>query len=475
MATVGEIPGRPDGTPGAEPLVPRVLPAVLVGAALVSAVIVTLGAPLIPLVQTTFGLSPEQAQWSYTITLLVAAACTPVLGRLADGRHRKAVTVLVCVLVAGGCVASATAASFPVFLVGRGLQGLSVALVAMSIAAARAHLPAARAGSTVAMLSITTALGAGISYPLSTAIADHWGMSAAFGCAAVVVAISGIAVSIWLPTASAVPRTRPDVFGAALLMSGVTLFLLAITHGNAWGWTSVGVLAPVAVAAALVYAWVRWEGRVEDPLVRIPLLRDRRVLAADVVALLIGMCLYSTPVLVSRLAQLPTSTGYGAGLSLTQAGAIMIPIAFGNLLGSRVRVWARAIGGPRFALAFGGLVAMSGALVLATVPISVPTLILAMALTSTGAGATFGSMPALIISAVPGSETGSAMSFNLLLRTVGGSIGSAATAAALGAFMVAGDEIPPWAGFRAAFLLSAFVCLAAAVSAVVLVRPTRRS
>lgn len=449
------------------PLVP-----VLVSAALISSVVVTLGAPLIPLIQQRFGLSVEIAQWSYTITLLVAAACTPVLGRVADGRHRRSVAAVVCVLVSGGCLISAFATAFPLFLVGRGLQGLGVALVAMTIAAARAHLPSGRVASAVALLSITTALGAGISYPISTFVADHWGMSAAFVGAAVFALLVGIAVLKRLPS---MPRDReaqgppPDVAGAVLLMSGVTLLLLAVTQGNAWGWLSSGVVLLASAGVLLCGLWALWQRRATHPLVQLGLLRQRPVLAADVVAVLIGMSLYSTPVLVSRLAQLPQSTGFGAGLSLSMAGVIMIPIAFGNLLGSRITLWARAFGGARFSLVLGSALAMSGALLTAFAPVTVPVLVLAMSLTAVGAGATFGSMPTLIIGAVPPTETGSATSFNLLLRTVGGTIGSAVTAAAIGAHLDADGDVERL-GFQVALLFCASACLAAGGAAFVLLR-----
>jgi MFS family permease len=360
--------------------------------------------------------------------------------------------------------------TFAMLLVGRGLQGLGVSLVAMTIAAARAYLPPRNARSTVALLSITTALGAGISYPLTTAVADHFGMSAAFALAAAFAAIVGVLVVIRLPSAFEGTSHKPDVVGALLLASGVTAYLLGITHGNAWGWTSPAVLGLGLLGTLIVAGWVAWELHTDYPLVRLPLLADRRVLAAAAVALFMGMSLYSAPVLVSRLAQMPSSTGYGAGLSLTAAGAIMIPIAVGNLLGSRITLWADRLGGARFSLALGSVLAMSGTLLIVFTHVSVVILVLAMSLTAIGAGATFGAMPALIIAAVAGEETGSAMSFNLLLRTVGGTIGSALTAAALGAHVSADAEYPSWSGFQLAFLVCAGACFAALAAGLLLLR-----
>jgi len=324
------------------------------------------------------------------------------------------------------------------------------------------------------VLSITTALGAGISYPVSTAIADHLGMSAAFAVAGVFASLVAVTVMIRLPPAEDAPARPPDVVGILLLATGVTAYLLALTHGNGWGWASPRVLLLIVSGTLLIGVWVVWELRSAHPLVRLKLMTDRRLLTADVVAILMGISLYSTAPLVSRLAQLPTSTGFGLGLSLTVAGTIMIPIAFGNLLGSRISFWGSRFGGARLSLALGSALAMAGSLLLASGHVSVLVLLAAVSLTAVGAGATFGSMPALVIDAVPGEETGSAMSFNLLLRTVGGTIGSALTAAALGAFTPVGTDYPQWGGFRLAFLMCAVACLAALAVSLTLLPSTSR-
>ena len=70
-----------------------------------------------------------------------------------------------------------------------------------------------------------------------------------------------------------------------------------------------------------------------------------------------------------------------------------------------------------------------------------------------GIGCTWAAMPGLIIQTVPLAEVGSATSFNQVLRTIGGSIGSAITGAVLG--MQVKDGFPVDAGYRNAFAISA--------------------
>jgi predicted MFS family arabinose efflux permease len=412
----------------------RALSALLVCTALVSAAVVTLGAPLVPHVQETFGVGTEASQWSYTITLLVGATLTPLLGRLADGRRRRPAMLVVCALVTLGCGISAVGTDFGVFLVGRALQGTAVALVAMAIACARDLVTGPATVRLVALLSITTALGAGAAYPLTTFAADHYGLSAAYGGAAFLSLLVTFAVAIGLPGWVPVDRrSRLDAQGAIILIAATAMGLLAISQGNSWGWSSTKVVLLGGLSVVLLAAWVRLELRATHPLVELRLLARRNVLAAHLTGLLMGVSLYNTPVLITRIGLAPTSTQFGVGLTLSAIGVVMIPIAICNYLSSRAATAVARRWGRRVALAAGGVVGALGPLMLIEVDGRLWMLVVSVVLTSCGAGATFGTLPGLIVDSVEPGETGSATSVNILLRAVGGAIGSAVTAALIGA------------------------------------------
>jgi MFS family permease len=464
-AVVGPTPATRRPASPTLPLVP-----VLVTAALVSAAIVTLGAPLIFEIQREFGLSEEVAQWSYTVTLLVGASVTPILGRLSDGRWRRSAMTVVCALVALGCAVSAVARSFPLFLAGRALQGLAVALVAMAIATSRDHVSGARGLRLVALLSVTTALGAGASYPVTTAVVERFGLSAAFLGAGALSGLVMVAVVCGVPSTTDPARPRGlDLPGAALLTAGSAIGLLALSLGNRWGWTDDRLLAMTIASAVLLTVWVLLELRIRFPLVNLRLMRERNVLAANVTAVLMGVSLYSLPVLVSRAAVAPESSGYGAGLALAVVGFVLAPVALGNLIGSVLGTLIAARFGPRFSLACGGLVAAAGPILLMTShDLEVWRLLVAMLVSAFGAGATFATMANLIVVSVAPYETGSATSLNMLLRAVGGATGSAVTAAFLGAHPGVVPGYPSQTGFWFAYLVCAAACLVSVAASLLL-------
>jgi hypothetical protein len=82
-----------------------------------------------------------------------------------------------------------------------------------------------------------------------------------------------------------------------------------------------------------------------------------------------------------------------------------------------------------------------------------------------GVGASFAAFPALVVSAVPASETGSAMSLNQVLRYVGFAVGSALTATVLAAATPSGGAAPAGSGYTTIAGIGAAVCVTTAVVA----------
>jgi hypothetical protein len=67
-------------------------------------------------------------------------------------------------------------------------------------------------------------------------------------------------------------------------------------------------------------------------------------------------------------------------------------------------------------------------------------------------------MPALILAAVPPQQTGSAIGLNQVLRTVGGSVGSALVGALLAAATLTGERLPLEHGYTLVFGTTAAAC-----------------
>ncbi|CUU54816.1 Major Facilitator Superfamily protein [Parafrankia irregularis] len=450
---------------------PGLLLGVLIYCGLVIAVIGTLGTPLIPLIADAQHVSLSDAQWLLTLTLLTGAASTPLLGRLGDGPHRRTVLLAGLGTVAAGSLLAATANGFTQLLVGRGLMGVGVGLMPLALAIARDLLPPRQLAAGIGALSITVATGAGLGYPLSGLIAESFDYHAGFWVAAVLTAAAMAAVLAVVPGRASTRAARGpvDLVGALLFAAGLSPLLVALSEGESWGWTSPRIIALFGSGIVCLVAWIMLELHSAHPLVELKYLAARPVLIADVCAILAGFGMFNAMTLINRLAQAPTSTGYGFGASPAVLGLVILPLAVGTVLASR---WSRWLG-PRTGGGRGLLLVGLFAVALAEFGLAVRHDHLvelggATFLFGVGIGLAFAAMPGLIIGSVPPHETGSATSFNQVLRTVGGSVGSALGAAMLAAHTPAGATEPSNSGYTVAFVIAGGVGVLAMLAALAL-------
>jgi MFS family permease len=456
-------------TPGTT-LQQRLLVPGLIFIALVVAIISSVGAPLIPALAVADHVSLTNAQWSLTITLLVGAIATPTLGRLGDGPHRRQVIIGALVVVTVGGMLAALPLNFAILLIGRGLQGAGLGLVPLAITTARDALPADRARSAVALLSVTTVAGVGLGYPLTGVVAEAGGIRAAFWFGAAVAA-AATAVAIWLVPASSARTADPlDWFGALLLGVAVGGLVLALSEGESWGWTSVRMIAILAVAAVSLAVWVQWELRNAHPLVDLRLLKNRAVLTADVSAVIGGVGMYLLLATVVRFVQTPASTGYGLGESVVVAGFVLTPFSIGSFLANRASAVVVRRASAAVVMPIGGVMLLAAMASFAFAHSNVWELVVTMTLAGFGVGAIFAVMPSFIMRVTPLHETGSAMSFNQVLRYVGFSTGSALSSAVLEAHTT--SVYPSDRGYTVAALIGC--ALWVLTIAVMLILPGRK-
>jgi MFS family permease len=429
----------------------RFLVPVLVFVCLVVAAVGSLGAPLVPTVAVADHVSLAAAQWTLTITLLVGAIATPVLGRLGDGPRRRQVVLGALAVVLAGSVVTALPLGFAALLVGRAAQGVGLGLTSLAIAIARDALPAQRIGPAVSVLSITTVAGIGLGYPLVGVLTVYFGLTAAYWAGAAVAAAALLAAAVVLPPSPDRPAARLDTLGASLLGVGVAGLLLAMSEAVGWPptWTLGLVLASLVVLAV----WVRHELRTAAPLVDLRLLGDRAVRVADVTVLLGGIGMYLLMAMVARFVQTPSSAGYGFGASVITAGLVLTPFSLlGFVAGRMMPALGRRIGtGAVLPVCLGiVLVATVGFVVARS---ALWQVFVVMAVAGFGVGGVFAAVPGFIVRSVPATETGSAMSFNQVLRTVGFAAGSALTGVVLAAYTPTGHGVPTGDGYRTAGLV----------------------
>ena len=440
----------------------------LIFVGLLVAIVSSLGAPLVPTIAHTYGVSLSTAQWVLTAALLTGALATPVMGRLADGARQRDVIVATLGVVLLGCILSAVATSFVVLVVGRALQGVGLGLLPVNMAIARRNLEPVPAGRAIATLSVSTAIGAGLGYPVTAMVAQLLDLHAAYWFGAIVVA-GALACSI----AVLPPRTRAaplsfDTWGAVLLSLAVTGVSVVLSEGGSWGWTSPVSLGIIVASVLVLGVWVPHELRSAHPLVNLHHLANRSVLMADVSGFLMCVSMYLVVPIVVEFIQIPPSSGFGFGASVIVSGLVLVPLSIGTFLASRLLIPYERRFGVRSMIPLGALVFAGSSAYFALDHGSLWQAFVTMGIVGLGIGFTFAAMPGFIVRAVPAAETGSATGFYQVLRNIGLSVGSAFGAAVLLAYTEPGATFPDVNGFRVALVISAGLGLLTAVLAFVL-------
>jgi MFS family permease len=451
-ADLGDAPWRARAT----------LPVLVAVAALV-AVVTSLGAPLIPSIAKSDGVSLSTGEWVLTAALMAGALATPAMGRLADGPRKRRVVVVALSIVFAGCVLSAASTGFALLVLGRGLQGVGLGLLPVTMAIARSQFSPEKTGRAVATLSVSAAVGAGLGYPITSLIAQFFDYRAAFWFGAITVASALVLVILVLPQRSD-GRSRPfDYIGMATLGAAVVGLSVVLSEGGEWHWTSPGSLGLIAFSLLMVGLWVARELRTTDPLIDVRQVRNRSVLTADTSAFLIAAAMYLFLPIIIEFVQIPVASGYGFGASILTSGLVFVPLSLGSVLASRCLTAYTNRFGVRSMIPFGSVVFAVSTLFFTLEHRALWEAFVAAGIAGIGIGFTFAAMPGFIIQAVPASETGSAMGLYQVLRSIGLSLGSALAAAVLISYTKSGETYPTYEGFRVTLIIATALCAATAV------------
>lgn len=320
-------------------------------------------------------------------------------------------------------------------------------------------------------MSSTVGIGAALGLPAAALIIQYANWHAMFWVTAGL-GTTGVLLIRWAVPESPVRESgRFDVTGALGLAAGLVCLLLAVSQGGEWGWGSAPILGLFAGAALVLALWWRHQLRAQRPLVDLRLVSRPRVGLSHVAALLTGFAFYANTLVTAQLVQAPEASGYGLGLSIVQTGLVLLPSGVVMLLLSPVSARISAARGPRITLALGAAVIAAGYGVRIADSRSLVMIMVGATVVSVGTTLAYSALPALILRAVPATQTASANGVNVLMRTVGQAVSSAAVAAVLvhHTSLVDGLPLPTLHGYLVAFSVAAAVALAG--SAVALLIP----
>jgi EmrB/QacA subfamily drug resistance transporter len=419
--------------------------------------------PVLTTVQHQLHTSQDTVTWVLTAYLLSASVMTPILGRVGDMIGKERVFVATLVALAVGSLLAAVAPSIGIMIVARVIQGVAGGMIPVAFGIIRDEFPADKVPGAIGALASLTAVGGGLGIvlagPIVNALDYHW----LFWLPMILTVAAAVAAVLFVPESPVRTAGRISWLPAVLLSAWLIALLVALSEAPEWGWGSGRVLGLLAAAVVLAAGWVTAELRAARPLIDMKMMRRTAVWTNNMVSLLLGVGMYATFAFLPEFVQTPSAAGYGFGASITRAGLMLLP--------SAVTMFAVGMVAGRLAVRLGGKTLVTGGCLVGAAAMAMLAfahhqqweIYFAAALMGVGFGFAFSAMSALIVMAVPASQTGVASGMNANIRTIGGSIGSAAMASIVTS-RLASSGLPLESGYTTGFVVMTGALVLAAVA-----------
>ncbi len=364
----------------------------------------------------------SRVTWVITAYVLGVVATMPLYGKIGDLYGRRRVLLVAIALFLAASAGCGLAPTMDTLLVARFVQGLGGGgLGALTMAVIADVVPARQLGRWMGYQGVIFAV-ASVSGPLVGGFfVDHLSWRWAFLINLPVGAVSMLVVVTRLKLPYRRVPHALDWRGSVLLASSLAgLVLIATLGGNEVPWGSGRMVALAAGTVALFLLFLRQEGRAQEPVLPLSLLRDGVMRVCVVVNFTSGLLLWC------GIFFIPLFVQEVRGVTPTRAGFTLMPLMFGAAAGTLVAGRRVERSGAYRTWPFSGSILMLvGMGLLATLGGATPLLTVGLFALVLGTGAGFVLQPSLLAAqnAAPAKDLGIATSTALLFRSLGNTVG----------------------------------------------------
>jgi EmrB/QacA subfamily drug resistance transporter len=375
-------------------------------------------------VQTDLHAGVPALQWVVGAYALTFASVMLACGMIGDELGRKIVMLSGAGVFCAGSVICAVAPNPAVLIAGRAVMGLGAAASEPGTLSMLRHLYTDQRSRdrAIGVWAAVSGLALALGPVIGGALVGLWSwrgifwFNLAFGLAALVLA------AIVLPESADPDAQRVDTAGALLIAAVLAAMVFAIIDAESAGFAAPEVIALFCVSAVGAAAFAWWEARAPHPLIDLRFLRVARFTTANIVA----FCTYFATFAIFFFTALYLYEV--VGLSGYRIALVFLPMTVLMILASLVTGrWLNALG-LRWAI-FGGCVLFAAGLALSDLNLSphphYGPLLVALALTGIGIGATVVPITSSALSAVPPERSGMAASATNTSREIGAVTGVA--------------------------------------------------
>jgi MFS family permease len=301
--------------------------------------------------------------------------------------------------------------------------------------------PREERGKAIGIWSAIAGVGIGLGPFVGGLLLEFSSWSSVFWLNVPIVGIALVAGFALVPESRDPKPGAFDLRGAGLSIAMLVSLVYAIIEATPRGWTDPLVLGCFAASALLAVAFVAWERRVESPMLPLRFFANPSFTVASLGVGLVFFAMMGSVFAFTQYLQ------FAHGFSALEAGAAMLPLALGLVIGAGAS--NRLVGHVgRTRVIAGGLIGVAAVLStsLAWTPEMAPAL---LALVSFGVALSMGAAMApatdSVMSAVPEAKAGVGSAMSDVTRQVGGALGVAVIGSIIGS-AYSGDMLGAPAG-----------------------------
>ncbi|MGO0060068.1 MFS transporter [Brevibacillus fluminis] len=388
--------------------------------------------PALSSIFTTYQVNESWGVWSFTMYTLTFAVSIPILGKLSDRMGRKETFMLGISLFAAGSIIAAFAPSFPVFLLGRAVQAIgSGGIFPITAAQIAATTPPQKRGKALGLIGVAFGMGTIAGPSVGGMIISVFDWQWIF---LINVPISIIILLLIAGMKQQQPIVKKPIdFGGIVVLSAIILSVMYGISSGSWMFVLLGaVLTPLLLFI---------EKKQPDPVMNTSYFTRKTTLTLLISSLTSGF------IMATSINFLPIFTETVFGMEKGNSGMLATPFAVSSVIASLIGGAMVDKLGAKKVLLLGFVISLLGACTLGLWIDSVSLFLVTIVVMGFGVGIIIGApLNVLILQAVEQKDTGAAIGYVSLFRSLGSTFGAT----------VAGKLIGMSTGFTYLFIVSAF-------------------
>ena len=280
----------------------------------------TVVAPALPSIMSEMSVDAAVAQWLTTGFTLVNAIMVPITAFLTDRFTTRRLFLASMVLFTAGTALAAWGPNFPVLLAGRLVQAAGAGiLMPLVMTVLMWTFPVDRRGTAMGVFGIVIAFAPAAGPTVAGIIIDQANWHVMFWIIAVLCAAVIVFAAVALERGGKTNKdVKLDVASVALSTLGFGGLLYGLSAIGSYGVTADSAGGVVIGAIALAF-FFRRQLRMEQPMLQVRVLTNRKFLIATIIVMLVQGALLAGGILIPILLQ-----SY-MGFSATTSGLVLLP------------------------------------------------------------------------------------------------------------------------------------------------------